>query len=130
LLGYVIMPDHIHLLIWPIGKSTPADIMRDYKEFTSKRIIRQAEVEKIESWLVAFRQAGTNTGRSENKVWQDSYWDTNVYSELFLKQKLNYIHNNPVRAGLVSSPDESPYSSYHNYELNDDSLIEIDKDWG
>ena len=47
LLGYVIMLDHLHLIIWPFGEATVSDIMRDYKEFTAKRIIRQAEVEGI-----------------------------------------------------------------------------------
>jgi REP element-mobilizing transposase RayT len=112
LLGYVIMPDHIHLAIWPFGKSTISEIMRDYKHFTSGRIIRQAQVENITEWITAFRRAGQETGRSENKVWQDSYWDTNIYTEHFLRQKLNYIHRNPVRANLVEQPEDYPYSSY------------------
>jgi putative transposase len=129
LLGYVVMPDHIHLIIWPFGESTVSDIMRDYKEFTSKRIIRQAEVERIEEWVTAFQQAGQETGRSTNKVWQDSYWDTNVYTERFLRQKLNYMHRNPVRAGLVEYPEDYVYSSYRNYVFDEEWLIEIDRGW-
>ncbi|MCP4539099.1 MAG: hypothetical protein GY832_18340 [Chloroflexi bacterium] len=129
LLGYVIMPDHIHLVIWPFGKSTVSEIMRDYKHFTSKRIIRQAQVENIEDWITAFRKAGHETGRSENKVWQDSYWDTNIYTERFLRQKLNYIHRNPMRANLVEQPQDYPYSSYRNYVLDEEWLIEIDREW-
>ena len=129
LLGYVIMPDHIHLMIWPHGESTVSDIMRDYKEFTSKRIIRQAEVEGIDEWVAAFRRAGQETGRSKNKVWQDSYWDENVFTERFLRQKLNYMHRNPVRAGLVERPGDYPYSSYRNYQLGEEWLIEIDRGW-
>ena len=129
LLGYVFMPNHIHLLIWPSGDATPADIMRDYKEFTAKRLIRQAEAEGRRDWVEAFRQAGEDTGRSPNKVWQDSYWDENVYTEAFLRQKLNYMHYNPVRAGLVKAPGDYPYSSYRNYELGEEWLIEIDRGW-
>jgi REP element-mobilizing transposase RayT len=129
LLGYVVMPDHLHLILWPCGEATPADIMRDYKEFTSKRVIRQAEVEGREDWRQAFRQAGEETGRSANKVWQDSYWDENVYTEGFLRQKLNYLHRNPLRAGLVERPEDYPYSSYRNYALGEDWLIEIDRGW-
>ena len=129
LLGYVIMPDHLHLMIWPSGTARVSDIMRDFKEFTSKRIIWQAEVEGITDWLNAFRQAGAVTGRSTNKVWQDSYWDENVFTESFLKQKLQYIHLNPVRAGLVAHPKDYMYSSYRNYEYDQEWLIEIDKDW-
>ncbi|RME54364.1 MAG: hypothetical protein D6790_16820 [Caldilineae bacterium] len=79
--------------------------------------------------LAAFEQAGAETGRSERKVWQDSYWDKNIYSERFLRQKLNYVHRNPVRGNLVGSPDGYPHSSYRNYVLGDESLIEIDRGW-
>ena len=129
LLGYVIMPDHAHLMIWPQGKATISEIMRDYKKFTSGRIMRQADVEGNREWLAAFCQAGQITGRSDHKVWQDDFWDENVYTERFLRQKLNYMHRNPVRAGLVDQPEQYPYSSYRNYALGDESLIEIDQGW-
>jgi putative transposase len=129
LLGYVIMPDHIHLIIWPFGQATVSEIMRDYKKFTSRRIIRQAEAEQVKAWTVAFERAGEQTGRSSNKVWQDSYWDVNIFSERFLRQKLNYVHRNPVRAGLVEMPEEYVYSSYRSYVQGEDWLIEIDREW-
>ncbi len=129
ILGYVIMPDHIHLLIWPCGKATIADIMRDFKTFTAKRIIKQAEVEKRQDLLTTFQKAGLQTKRSNNKVWQDSYWDKLVFTEKILRQKLNYIHRNPIRAGFVDDVAVYPYSSYQNYEFDTNTLIEIDKDW-
>ena len=129
LLGFVIMPDHVHLLIWPYGAIPVGDMMRDLKRFTSGRITRQAEVEGKREWLGAFRAAGEKTERAEYKVWQDDYWDKNIYSERMLIEKLNYIHNNPVCNGLVSKAVDYPYSSCRNYELNDETLIEIDKDW-
>ena len=129
LLGYVIMPDHIHLILWPFGQATVSEIMRDYKKFTARRIIRQAEVERREAWTAAFAQAGQQTERSHNKVWQDSYWDVNIYTERLLRQKLNYVHRNPVRAGLVGVPEEYPHSSYRSYVTGENWLIEIDRDW-
>ncbi len=129
LIGYVFMPDHIYLLIWPSGQSSVSEIMRDYKKFTAVRIIRQAEMEHADHWITAFERAGRQTQRSKRKVWQDSYWDKNVFSEKFLRQKLNYIHRNPVRAGLVEKAEDYPYSSYRNYIFNDHSLIEIDFGW-
>lgn len=129
LLGYVIMPDHVHFLVWLYGKATISDIMRDFKKFTAVRLIRQAEVEQREDWLAAFKQAGAETGRSQNKVWQDCFWDKIVYTEKFLRQKLNYIHRNPVRANLVADPAQYPYSSYRNYMEQVDAWIEIDRDW-
>jgi putative transposase len=129
LLGYVVMPDHVHFLIWPCGEATVPDFMRDYKEFTAKRIVRQAEVEGIQTWVEAFRQAGLETGRSKNKVWQDGYWDKNVYTERFLQKKLEYVHRNPLRAGLVEALEAYPYSSYRNYAFGEEWLIEVDRDW-
>lgn len=129
LLGYVVMPDHLHLIIWPDGPSSVSDIMRDYKTFTSKRLIRQAKVEGLTEWLTAFQKAGEATQRSDNKVWQDSYWDMNVYTERFLRQKLNYIHRNPVRGGLVENPADYYFSSFRNYEFGEEWLIEIDRGW-
>ena len=129
LLGYVIMPDHVHLVLWPFGQASISQIMRDYKKFTSRRIIRQAEVERREAWIAAFVQAGEQTGRSGHKVWQDSYWDVNIYTERLLRQKLNYVHRNPVRAGLVEMPEEYAYSSYRSYAHGEDWLIETDREW-
>jgi REP element-mobilizing transposase RayT len=129
LLSYVFMPDHIHIIIWPFGEATVSDIMRDCKKFTSTRIIRQAEVEEIDEWTMAFRQAGRETKRSKHKGWQDSFWDVNIYSERFLRQKLNYVHCNPVRAGLVHKPEDYAYTSYRNYVCEEEWLIEIDRAW-
>lgn len=129
LIGYVIMPNHIHLLIWPTLEKVVTDFMRDFKRFTSGRITRQAKVEGKADWVKSFEEAGTETERAEYKVWQDSFWEQTIYTEEFLRQKLNYIHLNPVRAGIVTKVEEYPYSSYRNYYLGDNQLIEIDDDW-
>ena len=129
LISYVIMPDHIHLLMFPQDLQAITDFMRDFKRFTSGRITRQARLEQESAWIEAFEQAGDDTGRAEFKVWQDSFWEQCIYTEDFLRQKLNYIHLNPVRAGIVKSAEEYPYSSYRNYYLNDNQLIEIDSQW-
>ena len=123
------MPDHLHLLLFPIGESQIYEFMRDYKRFTAGRIIRQAKLEGITDWVNAFEAAGNETSRGENKLWQDDYWDKNIFSEQFLRQKLNYIHRNPVRAKLVEKPEDYAYSSYRNYVSNDHTLIEIDMGW-
>lgn len=129
IIGYVIMPDHIHLLIFPQVEQAVTDFMRDFKRFTSGRITRQAKVENKKEWIEKFEQAGAETERAEYKVWQDSFWEQCIYTEGFLQQKLNYIHLNPVRAGIVKEPNEYPYSSHRNYYLNDKQLIEIDSQW-
>ena len=129
LIGYVIMPDHAHMILWPQKESSISDFMRDFKRFTSGRISRQALLEGKTDWVKAFEQAGIDTSRAEQKVWQDDFWEEVVFIKQFLQQKLNYIHMNPVRAGLVDEPQDYPYSSYRNYELADQALIEVDMDW-
>ena len=76
-----------------------------------------------------FEQAGTETERADFKVWQDSFWEQNIYTDAFLKQKLDYIHLNPVRAGIVNNAVDYFYSSARNYYLDDQHLIEIDVNW-
>src|ERR1044071_7919521 len=61
LIGYVIMPDHIHLLVYPSGAQVVTDFMRDLKRFTSGRITRQAKVEGKKEWIKKFEQAGSET---------------------------------------------------------------------
>lgn len=129
LLAYVIMHDHLHLLLWPHDARLITDFMRDFKRFTSGRITRQAKVEGKTEWIEKFEQGGTVTDRAEHKVWQDGFWEQTIYTEDFLRQKLDYIHLNPVRAGFVKDPTAYPYSSYQNYYLENNQLIEIDSHW-
>jgi REP element-mobilizing transposase RayT len=105
------------------------DFMRDFKRFTSGRITRQAKVEGKTEWVKKFEEAGTETERADYKVWQDSFWEQNIFTEKFLRQKLDYIHLNPVRAGMVETTTDYPYSSFKNYHLHDHQLIEIDTQW-
>ena len=98
LLGYVVMPDHVHLALWLFGDATIGAVMRDFKKFTAVRLIRQATVEGNTALLDAFVAGGQQTGRCEHKVWQDGFWDTHVYTEAFLRGQLHYFHRNPVRA--------------------------------
>jgi putative transposase len=123
------MPDHIHLVLWPQDANIVTEFMRDFKRFTSGRITRQAKLEDETYWLAKFEEAGLETDRADYKVWQDSFWEQCIYTEDFLRQKLNYIHLNPVRAGIVKDSAEYPYSSYRNYYLGDKQFIEIDSQW-
>ena len=107
---------------------TPADFHQPIIHRTG-RISRQAELEGKTDWVAQFQKSGEETKRAEKKVWQDSFWEQFIYSDKFMRQKLNYIHMNPVRAGFVDEPGKYPYSSYRNYEFDDNMLIEIDKDW-
>src|SRR3990172_6889698 len=102
LFGYVIMLDHLHLLPYPTGESSViSDFMRLFKRFPPGRISRRAELEGKTDWVAQFQESGEEPKRAERKVWQDSFWDQVIISDKFMREKLRYIHMNPVRAGLV-----------------------------
>jgi len=128
LYAYVIMPDHIHLIVRFLNDHTPSQVMRDFKKFTARRIVQQLMAEGETNLLSFFQQAVTRPTRQRHKVWEDGFFDKQISSEEVFLQKVEYIHHNPVQdhRGLASSPEKYPYSSARNYLLGDHSVIQID----
>ena len=112
---YVIMTNHIHMI--SLGKDVPlSDILRDFKTFTSKELIKLIKENPDESrkkWMLsAFQKAGKNNPLNINsQVWQNFNAPTLLDSSFLIDQKTEYIHMNPVNAGFVSEPHEYYYSS-------------------
>lgn len=102
LLSFVIMPDHIHLVIVPENKKVPA-IMQGIKGFTSKKI--------------------NDIKNAKGKLWQDGYHDFAMDNPKAIYQKLRYIEENPVRAGLANKAFDYPYSSAGKYDDLDLSYL-------
>ena len=97
-----------------------SDIVRDFKKFTSKQIVKELEADLQESrreWILdRFRFAGANDKKITNyRVWQDGYHSESIYSYEFYRQKLNYIHDNPVRQEIVAHQEDYFYSSAVDY---------------
>jgi putative transposase len=91
-------------------------ILRDFKKFTSKQIIKAIEQNNGESrkdWMLkVFKEQGENNSRNkEYQFWRQDNQPKECYSPKFSLQKLNYIHNNPVEAGIVDKPENYLYSS-------------------
>jgi len=126
--GYVIMSNHIHV-IWTTRTYALSDMVRDFKSFTSKAIIStiQSENESRRDWLLhLFRFHGKrNNGNKEFKVWTGDNHPEEIQTESFYRQKLDYIHLNPVRAGLITEPEKYVYSSAQNY-TGKKGLLKID----
>lgn len=126
--GYVIMSNHIHV-IWTATHQNLSDIIRDFKTYTSKAITTsiQEEPESRRDWLLyMFRYFANGTNSNESfKVWTGNNHPEEITSDKFLKSKLNYIHQNPVRAGLVAEPSDYLYSSAANY-AGKKGLIDVD----
>ena len=103
--GYVIMPDHVHLLVTPVA-CTVSEIMRNFKSFTSKQI--------------------RETLRQSGPIWQRRFYDRVIRDEQQFLAALDYIHLNPVRSGLVSSPENYEFSSCRAFAECGTPLLHID----
>ncbi|RXP44303.1 transposase [Lutibacter sp. HS1-25] len=124
--AYCIMPSHLHMLCKAKDDILLSNIMRDFKKFTSKKII-QTIIDKPESrreWLLdSFSKACEHLKRKQQyKVWQDGYHAEIVTSNKFIKQKINYIHNNPVVDKIVAFPEDYLFSSARNYAALENEL--------
>jgi len=129
LLAYVVMPQHIHLVLQPSSKGNISQIMRDFKRHTAKEIIERLKEENRTEVLGVFMEAAKRYHPNENReyqVWEDRFDDVAVYSDEVLRTKIEYIHNNPVKAGLEESQDAFLYSSARNYHCGDHSVIKVD----
>ena len=128
LYGYVIMCNHIHLIIQSkTGKLS--DLIRDFKKFTATNILEkiQTEPESRREWMLErFKKATETHNRNKNyQFWQYGNHAEEVYSHKFMWSKLDYIHLNPVRAGIVEKASHYRYSSASNY-VNNEGLVTIE----
>jgi REP element-mobilizing transposase RayT len=117
--AYCIMSSHIHLLCKGTNGFVLSDIIRDFKKFTSKKIIKTIldEPESRREWMLQYFQNACEHLKREQqyKLWQDGYHAESVTTNWFIKQKVNYIHNNPVKDKTVTLPEDYYYSSARNY---------------
>jgi putative transposase len=119
LYAWCIMSNHAHLVVSAKNNDT-SDILRDFKKFTSKQIIKAIEEHPGESrkeWMLKiFKQAGEQNSRNTYyQFWRQDNQPKELYSDHFTKQKIEYIHNNPVEAGIVDKAEEYLYSSARDY---------------
>jgi REP element-mobilizing transposase RayT len=129
LYGYVIMSNHIHMIIQS-NNAALSDLVRDFKKFTAKTILEkiQTEPESRREWMLErFKLATESHTRNKNyQFWQYGNHAEEVYSEKFMWSKLDYIHMNPVRSGIVAKASDYVYSSASNY-IENKGLIDIVK---
>ncbi len=116
--AYVIMSNHIHLLVRS-SRDELSNTIRDFKSYTAKEIFYQIETgeESRREWMMKVFQiaASSHKRNAGRQLWAHDNHAMHVYSEKFTKQKVNYIHQNPVRAGIVNNPEDYIYSSASNY---------------
>lgn len=116
LIAFVLMPDHFHLTLNPRDGDIQGHI-GILKGLSAKR-------------LVEIAPKGFYLNGDENQVWQESFKALPLWSGWMIRQKIDYIHANPIRAGLFKTTPEYRWSSFHSfYGIPDDPLLETDKEW-
>ena len=123
------MSNHIHLIAQTEHKSGLSSIIRDFKKFTSKEIINtilKNNTESRKKWMLKiFKHHGNlNTNNKKHQFWIQNNKPIELISPKWINQKINYIHLNPVKAGIVDNPEDYIYSSARNY-INKEGLIDV-----
>ena len=115
LVGYVVMLNHVHLLMSEPVKGTPSTVMQMLKQRVSRKMRSCGGVPSsvLEGGCRAFRL--NEDGQEGKAFWQERFYDFNVYRSGKVKEKLNYMHANPVIRGLVPHPKDWPWSSWSFY---------------
>jgi len=127
--AWCLMPSHLHMIVRTAQLPLP-DILRDFKKFTAKEIIKVIGQihESRKGWILEmFAEVGDHLKRITNyKVWQDGNHPELLVSASFQKQKLDYLHMNPVVAEIVDEPQHYWYSSARDYHSNQKGLLEVE----
>ena len=105
--GYVLMPEHVHLLVNEPPARSLATVLQVLKQETSSLLKRPGE----------------------ERFWQRRYYDFNVHNPEKTVEKLRYMHRNPVKRGLVSSPEDWVWSSFRHYACGLEGVVEIESEW-
>ncbi len=122
LFGYVVMPEHIHLLLSEPKKGTLSTALQVLKQNTSRALLekRRKAFEKPQS-------LGSQQPYTFARVfWQRRFYDFNVWNTKKVKEKLEYVHANPVVRGLVEHPKDWPWSNWSYYTKGEEGMIRID----
>ena len=117
LFAYVLMPSHLHLIA-RVQQGRLADVLRDLKSYTAKRLLAMIGEEPGESrreWLMRlFREAAAGTNQNKALMfWQKTNHPVEITHPAMFDQKVAYIHTNPVEEGLVNLPEHYAWSSAH-----------------
>ena len=107
LTGFVVMPEHVHLLLSEPERSNLAVVLQMLKQIVSQKLNEHATT----------------------PFWQPRYYDFNVRREQKLIEKLDYLHRNPVQRGLVTRPEDWKWSSARHYATGEEGAVEIESRW-
>ena len=108
--GYVVMPEHVHLLLGEPQRGDPSLVMKALKQGFARRLLARlraaADPPQSSLWKMPF---------DEGRIWQHRFYDFVVFTDKKRVEKLRYMHRNPVKRGLVLEPEQWQWSSYRSY---------------
>jgi putative transposase len=105
--GYVLMPEHVHLLVSEPNQGTLCGVIQVLKQQSSRKLKKP----------------------DQSQFWQRRYYDFNVWKQSKIWEKLTYMHQNPVVRGLVTDPKDWPWSSFRHYATGEVRTIEFESEW-
>jgi putative transposase len=105
--GFVVMPEHVHLLLSEPERSNLAVALQMLKQIVSQKL----------------------NAHATTPFWQPRYYDFNVFHEQKLLEKLDYMHRNPMQRGLVTHPEDWTWSSARHYATGEEGAVEIESRW-
>jgi putative transposase len=119
-IGYVIMPEHVHLLLTEPERGDPSVVMQAIKQGFARRLLLRNRDHA--------QQLSLSSGPLQRgHLWQPRFYDFVVFSEKKRIEKLRYIHRNPVKRGLVLEPDQWPWSSYRHYAYGEAGPVVVNE---
>jgi putative transposase len=120
--GYVVMPEHVHLLVSEPEIGNPSTVMQVLKQRTARALLPKKGRRDP-------RQRSLFGERTERSFWQARFYDFNVWTTKKRVEKLRYMHRNPVKRGLVESPEQWRWSSYRFYLLGEVGTVQVNVGW-
>jgi putative transposase len=121
--GYVVMPEHVHLLITEPEVGSSSTVMQVLKQRTAHALLPKRKPRDV-------RQRKLFCDDVRRAFWQARFYDFNVWSTKKRVEKLRYMHRNPVKRGLVESPEQWHWSSYRHYLLDEAGPVKVNVGWG
>jgi len=122
LVGYVVMPEHVHLLVSEPQRGDLSVVMQVLKQRVARRLLRKKRKPSNQSELFP-----STDGPRQQHFWQRRFYDFNVWSVKKVREKLAYMHRNPVKRGLVTSPELWAWSSFRFYSLDEPGMVAINE---
>jgi putative transposase len=120
--GYVVMPEHIHLLLGEPERGDPSKVMQAIKQGFARRLLRQqrpmGDPRQSKLW---------NTALDHGHIWQARFYDFVVFTDKKRVEKLRYVHRNPVKRGLALEPEQWNWSSYRHYAEGERGMVLVNE---